>query len=139
MVEMELWRLIINENREEQVIILKETKGKRAFPIIIGIYEAAAIDRKLKDIKAARPLTHDLIINFLEAINSKITKVVIYDLKKNTFYARIYISTNGKEKEIDSRPSDAIVLAVHLKSPILVDEKILDEVGTTAEEESSSE
>jgi hypothetical protein len=134
MVEMELSRIVIDENREEQIIVLKEVKGKRIFPIIIGIYEAAAIDRKIKNIKTARPLTHDLIINFVKAFNSNITKVIISDLKKNTFYAKIFVSSNGKEIEIDSRPSDAVVLAVHLKIPIYVEDKILDEVGTISED-----
>jgi len=131
---MELSRIVIDENREEQIIVLKEVKGKRIFPIIIGIYEAAAIDRKIKNIKTARPLTHDLIINFVKAFNSNITKVIISDLKKNTFYAKIFVSSNGKEIEIDSRPSDAVVLAVHLKIPIYVEDKILDEVGTISED-----
>ena len=134
MVEMELSRIIIDENREEQIIVLKEIKGKRIFPIIIGIYEAAAIDRNIKNIKTARPLTHDLIINFVKAFNSNITKVIVNDLQKNTFYAKIFISANGKEIEIDSRPSDAIVLAVSLKIPIYVENKILDEVGTISED-----
>lgn len=134
MVEMELSRMIIDENRDEQIIVLKEIKGSRIFPIVIGIYEAAAIDRKIKGNKTPRPLTHDLIINFLKAFNSTITKVVVTDLKKNTFYAKIYIGVDGREIEIDSRPSDAIVLAVHLKSHIFVDDKILDEVGTVSDE-----
>lgn len=134
MVEMELSRTIIDENRDEQIIVLKEIKGTRIFPIVIGIYEAAAIERKIKGHKTPRPLTHDLMINFLKALNSSITKVVITDLKKNTFYAKIYVGVDGKEIEIDSRPSDAIVLAVHLKSPIFVDDKILDEVGTISDE-----
>ena len=134
MVEMELSRIVIDENREEQIIVLKEVKGKRIFPIIIGIYEAAAIDRKIKNIKTPRPLTHDLIINFVRAFNSSITKIIINDIKKNTFYSRIFLKFNGKEIEIDSRPSDAIVLAVHLKVPIYVDEKIIKEVGTISED-----
>jgi uncharacterized protein len=134
MVEMELSRTIIDENREEQIIVLKEIKGNRIFPIVIGIYEAAAIDRKIKDVKTARPLTHDLIVNFIKAVNATVTRIVINDLKKNTFYAKIYVGFNDKQIEIDSRPSDAIVLAVHLRVPIFVEEKILNEVGTIADE-----
>jgi len=134
MVEMELSRTIIDENREEQVIVLKEINGTRIFPIVIGIYEAAAIDRKIKDIKTARPLTHDLILSLIKALNASITKVVINDLKKNTFYAKIYLNADGNDIEIDSRPSDAIVLAVHLRCPIYVEEKILDDVGTSSDE-----
>ena len=134
MVEMELSRTIIDENREEQIIVLKEIKGSRIFPIVIGIYEAAAIERKIKDMKTIRPLTHDLLVNFIKAFNLTVTKVVINDLKKNTFYAKIYVGVEGKEIEIDSRPSDAIVLAVHLKTPIFVEDKILNEVGTISDE-----
>jgi len=134
MVEMELSRVIIDENREEQIIVLKESKGTRIFPIVIGIYEAAALDRKIKNIKTARPLTHDLIINFLNELNVSVSRIIINDLKKNTFYARIFVNANGKEMEIDSRPSDAIVLAVHMKAPIFVAKKILDEVGTASDE-----
>ncbi|MDI6787815.1 MAG: bifunctional nuclease family protein [Planctomycetota bacterium] len=131
---MELSRLIIDENREEQLIILKEVNGNRVFPIIIGIYEAASLDRKIKNIKTVRPLTHDLIINVLKGLNSTISKIIISDLKKNTFYAKVFVSANGKEIEIDSRPSDAIVLAIHLKAPIFVESKLLDEIGTSPEE-----
>ncbi|MEW6027041.1 MAG: bifunctional nuclease family protein [Planctomycetota bacterium] len=134
MIQVELSRLIIDENREEQLIILKEVKGERVFPIVIGLYEAVAIDRKIKNAKTPRPLTHDLIINILKGINCTINKIIISDLKKNTFYAKIFINANGKEIEIDSRPSDAIVLAVHLKAPIYVENKILDEIGTTPDE-----
>jgi uncharacterized protein len=134
MVEMELSRIIIDETREEQIIVLKEINGKRIFPIIIGIYEAVAIDRKIKNIKTPRPLTHDLIINFIRAFNAHISKVIVNDIKKNTFYSKIVVRSNDKEIEIDSRPSDAIVLAVHLKVPIYVDDKILDEVGTISED-----
>jgi len=134
MIQVELSRLIIDENREEQLIILKEVKGERVFPIVIGIYEAAAIDRKIKNSKTVRPLTHDLIISILKELNYTISKIIISDLKKNTFYAKMFLSANGKEIEIDSRPSDAIVLAVHLKTPIYVENKILDEIGTTPDE-----
>lgn len=134
MIQVELSRLIIDENRDEQLIILKEVKGERVFPIVIGIYEAAAIDRKIKNAKTVRPLTHDLIISILKELNYTISKIIISDLKKNTFYAKMFLSANGKEIEIDSRPSDAIVLAVHLKTPIYVENKILDEIGTTPDE-----
>ena len=134
MIQVELSRLIIDENREEQLIILKEVKGDRVFPIVIGIYEAAAIDRKIKNVKTVRPLTHDLIVNILKEIGYTINKIIISDLKTSTFYAKMFISNKNNEIEIDSRPSDAIVLAVHLKTPIYVENKILDEIGTTPDE-----
>ncbi len=133
MVEMELSKIVINEASEEQVIILKEKKGGRAFPIVIGIYEAAALDRQIRNVKTARPLTHDLIVNILGGLNARVAKVVVNDLQNNTFYARIVLGVNGKEIEIDSRPSDAIVLAAHLKSPIFVEEQILDKLAKETE------
>src|SRR3989339_2204558 len=120
MIQVELSRLIINENRKEQLIILQEVKGNRVFPIVICIYEATAIDRKIKNVKTVRPLTHDLIVNILKEIGYTINKIIISDLKKSTFYAKMFISNKNNEIEIDSRPSDAIVLAVHLKTPIYV-------------------
>lgn len=134
MIQVELSRLIIDENREEQLIILKEIKGQRVFPIVIGIYEAAAIDRKIKNVKTARPLTHDLIINLLKELNSTIEKIIISDLKKSTFYAKLFIKAGDRELEIDARPSDAIVLAIHLKTPVYVENKILDDIGATPED-----
>ena len=128
MVEMELFKIVINEASEEQVIILKEKNGTRSFPIVIGIYEAAALDRQVRNVKTPRPLTHDLIINILQGLNAQVQKIVVNDLQKNTFYARIILNNNGKELGIDSRPSDAVVLATHLNAPIFVDEIILDKL-----------
>lgn len=125
---MELFRIVITETREEQVIILKESGGTRSFPIVIGFYEAAAIDRKVKNIKHPRPLTHDLIENVIRGINASLSRIIVHQLKNNTFYAKLILQSNGKKIEIDSRPSDAIALAVQMNSPIYVEEKVLDQV-----------
>lgn len=130
---MELSKIVINEASEEQVIILKEKGGARSFPIVIGIYEAAALDRQVRNVKTARPLTHDLIVNILRELSAQVHKIVVNNLQNNTFYARIILSNNGKELEIDSRPSDAIVLATHLSVPIFVDEMILDKLSKESE------
>ncbi|MFH1227706.1 MAG: bifunctional nuclease family protein [Planctomycetota bacterium] len=129
MIEMELSKIVINEASEEQIIILKEKKGSRVFPIVIGIYEAAALDRQVRNVKTARPLTHDLIINILKGLSISVKSIVINDLQNNTFYARLMVQNNGHEVEIDSRPSDAIVLASHLNCPIFVEEKILNNLS----------
>ena len=125
---MELSRIIISETNDEQVIVLKENDGDRAFPIVIGIWEAVAIDRNIKGKKTPRPMTHDLIENIIGGLDSKLEKVVITDLKDRTFFARLFLKRNGKSVEIDSRPSDAIALAVQMKAPIWVNESVIEEV-----------
>ena len=128
MVPMELSRIIISETNDEQVIVLKEIEGERAFPIVIGIWEAVAIDRNIKGKKTPRPMTHDLIENVIGGLDAKLERVIVNDLRDRTFYARLVLRRNGKTVEIDSRPSDAIALAVQMKAPIYVEEKVLEDV-----------
>ena len=128
MVRMDLSRIIITETNDQQIIVLKERDGQRAFPIVIGIYEATAIDRGVKEIRAERPLTHDLVRNIIEALGAELTRIVINDLRDNTFFARLVLTRNGKTVDVDSRPSDAIALAVQRNTPIFVEEKVLDMV-----------
>ncbi|HYE99573.1 MAG TPA: bifunctional nuclease family protein [Planctomycetota bacterium] len=125
---MELSRIIISETNDEQVIVLKEIEGERAFPIVIGIWEAVAIDRNIKGKKTPRPMTHDLIENVIGGLDAKLERVIVNDLRDRTFYARLVLRRNGKVVEVDSRPSDAIALAVQMKAPIYVEEKVLEEV-----------
>ena len=122
---MELSRIIISETNDEQVIVLREVDGSRAFPIVIGIWEAVAIDRNIKGKKTPRPMTHDLIENVITGLDARLEKVIVNDLKDRTFFARLILRRNGKQVEIDSRPSDAIALAVQMKAPIYVEEKVL--------------
>jgi bifunctional DNase/RNase len=128
---MELSKLVISEVREEQIIVLKEIEGERSFPIVIGLNEAAAIDRGVRGIKAARPLTHDLIRNVIVGMDAGLKSVVIHDLKDSTFYATLVLQRNGTEIQVDSRPSDAIALALQMKAPIFVDETVLNDVGAS--------
>ncbi len=129
MVEMELTKIIIREKVNQQYIFLREKDGERTFPIVIGFYEADVINRKVRDIKTPRPLTHDLLLGVIEQLGGKLEKVVVTDLSNNTFYARLMIAKDGGMLEVDSRPSDAIALAVHVECPIFVAEKVLDEVA----------
>ncbi len=131
LVPMELSKLVISEVREEQVIVLKELRGERSFPIVIGLHEAAAIDRGIRGYRAHRPLTHDLVKNVIEGMEAVLKSVVINDLKDSTFFANLVLQRNGSEIRIDSRPSDAIALAMQLKVPIFVDESVLQEVGAS--------
>ena len=128
-VRMELSRIIISETSEQQVIVLKEKDGSRSFPIVIGTYEAAAIDRGVKDLRTPRPLTHDLLSNILDGLGAELERVVVYDLRRNTFYAKLILQRNGETIEIDSRPSDAIALAVVRNAPIFVNEKVLRDIS----------
>ncbi len=126
-IEMELSRIIINETSDQQIIVLKERHGHRSFPIVIGIVEIFAIDRRLKGIKPPRPMTHDLLEGIIEGLGAKVEKIVVNDLRNHTFYAKIYLSMNGRTVEVDSRPSDAIALGTASNTPIYVAEHVLDE------------
>ena len=137
MVEMELSRIIINERSDQQVIVLKEKTGERAFPILIGIYEATAIDRGIKEYRTPRPLTHDLIASMLRTLDVTLERVVVNDMRNKTFYAKLILAQNGRTVEVDSRPSDAIAVAVLFGAPIFVEEKVIDEVVSEQRAEDS--
>ncbi len=125
-VEVELSKIIINEAVDQQIIVLKELEGERSFPIVIGMMEILAIDRRLKNIQLPRPMTHDLLADVIDQMGGEIEKVVISDLSNGTFYARLHISSNGETVEVDSRPSDAIALGVGTGAPIFVDEDVFE-------------
>ncbi len=129
MVEMELTKIIIREKVNQQYIFLREKDGQRTFPIVIGFFEADVINRKVRDIKTPRPMTHDLLLGVIDQMGGTLARVMVSDLSSNTFYARLLIERDGESIEVDSRPSDAIALAVHVGCPIFVAEKVLDEVA----------
>jgi len=124
--EAELSRIIINETSDQQIIVIKERHGERSFPIVIGIVEIFAIDRRLKGIEPPRPMTHDLLDGVIKGLGAKIEKIVINDLRNHTFYAKICLSLDGRTVEIDSRPSDAIALGVASSAPIYVADHVFD-------------
>jgi bifunctional DNase/RNase len=128
-MEAELSRIIINEMSDQQVIVLKERRGHRSFPIVIGIVEIFAIDRRLKGIKPARPMTHDLLANVIENLGARIEKIVISDLRHHVFYAKIHLRLNGRAIEIDSRPSDAIALGAASSAPIYVADHVFEQAS----------
>jgi len=127
-VQMELYRIIISEMQDSQIIVLKEVDGERKFPIVIGSSEAMAIDRRLKSIPTPRPMTHDLLASVIEQLGGTIDRIEINNLQEHTFFAKIHIRRNGDTLEIDSRPSDAIALGIATSVPIYVAEHVLDEV-----------
>ncbi len=128
-VQMELMRIIINENSDQHIIFLKEVEGDRMFPIVIGIFEASSIDRRVKNQPAQRPLTHDLLANTVELLGGELQDIYINELREHTYFAKLRIRHDGELIEVDSRPSDAIALAVTVDVPIYVAEDIIDEVG----------
>jgi bifunctional DNase/RNase len=125
---MELRRIIISEIHEQQVIMLREVEGERSFSIMIGIFEATSIDRRVKKLASPRPLTHDLVVNTIEALGGELRDIYISELRDHTYYAKLRIRMNGEMVEVDSRPSDAIALGVATTVPIYVAEHVLDEV-----------
>ncbi|MHC4645274.1 MAG: bifunctional nuclease family protein [Planctomycetota bacterium] len=128
-VEVELSRIIINETSDQQIIVLKERQGPRGFPIVIGIVEIFAIDRRLKGIKPPRPMTHDLLDSVIDSLGASVEKMLITDLREHTFYAEIYLNVNGRTVIVDSRPSDAIALGVGTKAPIYVAEHVFEQTS----------
>jgi hypothetical protein len=128
-VQMELKRIIISEVHEQQVILLKEVDGDRNFHIMIGIFEATSIDRRVKGTHSPRPLTHDLVHNVIEQLGGELRDIVISELRDHTYYAKLRIRLNGEIVEIDCRPSDAIALAVTARVPIYVAEDVIEEVS----------
>lgn len=126
-VQMELSRIFIREMTDMQIIELTEVDGDRTFPIVIGLPEAFAIERRLKGIEIPRPQTHDLLSSVIRELGGDVKRIVINDLAEGTFYARIIIEQDGHELEIDSRPSDAIALGVSEDVPIFVAEHVLEQ------------
>lgn len=126
-VQMELRRIIISEVDEHQVVILKEVDGDRSFPIVIGIFEATSIRRRVAREHSPRPLTHDLINSVVELLGGEVQDIVINELQEHTYFAKLRIRKDGELIEVDCRPSDAIALAVTAKVPIYVAEDVLGE------------
>lgn len=129
-VPMELSRIIISEVNDQQVIYLKEIDGARTFPILIGISEAVSIDRQVRGDPSPRPGTHDLLVSAVENLGGELQDVIISELKAHTYYAKLRVRKDGELIEIDSRPSDAIAVAVRCDPilPIYVNEDVLNDV-----------
>ncbi len=127
-IEVELAKIVIRERSPEQYIYLKEIDGERVFPIVIGIFEAVAINRQIKGEMPERPMTHDLLSGILDELDARLDRVLVTDLRGETFHANLMLQTNGKTIIVDSRPSDAIALAIRQEAPIFVSETVFDQV-----------
>ncbi len=137
-VEARVNGLILEHKTQQNIVILREVEGERILPIWIGPGEAQAIRRMLAEESFPRPLTHDLVQIIVEGLKAKIVRVVIADLRENTFYASVFVERDSEVLSIDARPSDSIALALRAKAPIFVNEKLL-QPPPQSEEESAGE
>jgi uncharacterized protein len=126
MIRVELAAIVINERSDEQAIALREVDGSRQFPIVIGMFEAFAIDRIVKGRTSERPLTHDLMLALTQKLGGRITRILIDDLREETYYAKVVLERGKEEVTIDARPSDAITLALKAQAPIYVAERVMN-------------
>jgi bifunctional DNase/RNase len=136
-IEMEVKGVRLDAIGHNPVVFLVDKEGKKALPIWIGLLEANAIDRELKNITSTRPMTHDLLHSILTQVQAKVKEVRIVDLKDHTYYAILYLKLSKGVVEVDARPSDAIILALKSKTPIFVSAKVLDEQGIALTQESA--
>ncbi|HDN80618.1 MAG: bifunctional nuclease family protein [Chloroflexi bacterium] len=134
MVEVTIDSIRVSLISQHRVIVLKEVGAERYLPIWIGPFEADAIAIHLQGVHVARPLTHDLLKSVIQGLGARISYVVVDDLRNDTFYARIILDVDGHKVEIDSRPSDAIALAVRAEVPIYVEDKVMEQAAITPEE-----
>jgi len=135
MVEMTIDSIRVSLMNYQRVVILKEKYSNRYLPIWIGPAEADAIAVKLQNVELARPLTHDLLQSVIASLGASPNYVVVNDLQKDTFYAKLALKVNGEDIEVDSRPSDALALAVRAEVPIYAEEAVLAKAGITLDED----
>ncbi len=129
MVLMKVHGLFFDSETNQSVVVLKDEGSGRTLPIWVGLFEANAITMGIEHTWTPRPMTHDLLKNIIEGMNAAVRDITVTDLRSNTFYAIISLDVGGKMVKIDSRPSDAIALALRTKSPIYVDDKVLESAG----------
>ena len=135
MIEMTIDSIRVSLMNYQRVVILKEKMAERYLPIWIGPAEADAIAVKLQDVTVPRPLTHDLLCSLIDSLGATVNSIIVSDLKNDTFYAKIILNVDGGLKEIDSRPSDALALAVRVEVPIYVEEVVLDKASILLDQE----
>ncbi len=130
MLEMKVRGLTLDPLTNMALVILRDLDGKKALPIWIGTQEANAIALEIEQVSTPRPMTHDLIKNILAGIKASVTRIVVNDLKDQTFYATIFLSLQGQEIRVDARPSDAIAVALRAQAPIFVTLDVIERAGT---------
>ena len=130
MIEMNIKGLMVDPITNMPIIILRDSEGQKVLPIWVGVFEANAIALQIENVTTPRPMTHDLLKNVIADLRARIDKIVVSDLKENTFFALIYLTVNGEVVAVDARPSDAIALALRARAPIFVEEKVIDHAKT---------
>jgi hypothetical protein len=130
LVEMTIKGLMVDPITNMPIVILKDKQGERVLPIWVGIFEANAIALQIENVATPRPMTHDLLRNIITDLDGRVDRIVVSDLKENTFYAVIHLTVRGERVAIDARPSDAIALALRTRAPILVEETVIDNAKT---------
>ena len=125
-IEMVIKSLMFDPHTNLPIIILRDRDGHHMLPIWMGVFEANAIALQIENVASPRPMTHDLLKNVIEDLNADIKKIVVHDLKDNTFYALLYVEVDGETVAIDARPSDAIALALRASAPIFIDKKVIE-------------
>ena len=140
-IEVKIRGLMMDPVTNMPIVILKDVGGSAILPIWVGVYEANAIALEIEQVATPRPMTHDLIKNLLLGLNTTVQKVVVSDLREDTFYALIWLEQDGQVISVDSRPSDALALALRLDCPIYVEEEVLksSKIASTASEKVASE
>jgi bifunctional DNase/RNase len=141
-VEVKIRGLMMDPVTNMPIVILKDVNGSAVLPIWVGIYEANAIALEIEKVATPRPMTHDLLKNLLVGLNAQVSKVVVSDLREDTFYALIWLEKDGEVFSIDSRPSDALALALRVDCPIYVEEEVLKNskvTGAAADQATSEE
>ena len=132
-ISVRVERVTLDTSSNRFVVILKDDTYKRWLPIVVGPAEAQAIALQIENVKPPRPMSHDLMKSILESMHANVTKIIVNDLKDNTYYAIIDLKKNGTEDEIDARPSDAIALALRINAPIFVEEQVMQKAAINDE------
>ena len=130
LIEMTIKGLMVDPITNMPIVILRDEEGQRVLPIWVGIFEANAIALQIENVEPSRPMTHDLLRNVIEDLKADVEKIVVSDLRDNTFYAMIHLCVGGEVVAVDARPSDAIALALRVRAPILVDEAVIANAKT---------
>ena len=138
-IEMNLKGLMIDPITNMPIIVLKDGDGNHVLPIWVGVFEANAIALQMENVQTPRPMTHDLLKNVIDDLNATVERIVVSELKDNTFYATIHLNSGMGNLTVDSRPSDAIALALRTRSPIFVEEQVIESAKSSADSQESSE
>jgi len=131
LIEMTIKGLIVDPVTNMPIVILKDLAGEKVLPIWVGVFEANAIALQVENVSTPRPMTHDLLRNVISDLDGQVDRVVVSELRDNTFYAVIHMTVRGEALAIDARPSDAIALALRTRAPILVSDEVIDNAKTT--------